>query len=115
MPPRRRLRHRLQHILDAIEAIEHDTTGKTLDDCLADRMLRDAVERSFERVSEASRHIPSSFEALHPDVPWRQIAALGNVLRHEYDAIEDQVILRAIEAALPEWSSPEDAEAYDDL
>lgn len=92
MRPGRRLRDRLKHILDAIETIEHDTAGKTMVDYLAQRQLRDAVERNFERLSEASRHIPGAFKTRHPEVPWRQIAALGNVLRHEYDAIEDHVI-----------------------
>jgi uncharacterized protein with HEPN domain len=108
MRPGRRLRDRLQHILDAIETIEDYTAGRGLSDYLAERQLRDAIERNFERLSEASRHLPAAFKARHPEVPWHQIAALGNVLRHEYDAIEDHVIWdTAITKLLPLRSAVE--------
>ncbi len=75
---------RLQHMLDAIDAIED----------LADlkrpytRVERAAFERFFEIVSEASRHLPEDLRAEHPHIPWRAIADLGNALRHGYEAID---------------------------
>jgi uncharacterized protein with HEPN domain len=49
---------RLRHILDAISRIETLTAGRAFEDYSADWVMRDAVERNLERVSEASRHIP---------------------------------------------------------
>lgn len=46
--------------------------------------MQRAVERGLEIISEASRHVPADLKALAPDIPWRQIAAIGNLLRHEY-------------------------------
>ena len=80
---------RLRHILDAIARVETLTAGKDLKAYLADWMMRDAVERNLERVSEASRHIPAALTARHPSIDWRAIAGLGNVLRHDYPKVKD--------------------------
>lgn len=50
-------------------------------------MLRDAIERNIERISEASRRLPDDLKAGYPSIPWRDIAGIGNVLRHGYDAV----------------------------
>ncbi len=46
-----------------------------------------AVERAFEILSEASRHLPPELKARYPDINWRGIADIGNVLRHAYDGV----------------------------
>jgi len=69
---------RLEDILEAIAVIGAYTTGKTLDDYATERMLRDAVERNVERISEAPRHIPRSIKAKHPEIPWRKVAGRRN-------------------------------------
>ena len=68
---------RLRHILDAIARIETLTVGKTFEDYAADWVTRDAVERNLERVSEASRHIPSELKGQHNSIPWRAVAGLA--------------------------------------
>ncbi len=87
---RRHPRQRLEDLLDAIAAIERYTAGKTLDHYLTEQMLRDAVERNIERLSEASRHIGEELRGAHPRVPWRAIADIGNVLRHGHDKVNDR-------------------------
>lgn len=89
MPPRGS-RQRLQDILDAIAEIERFTAGISFAQYVADALVRRAVERSIEIVSEASRHLPESLKENHPSVPWRQVADIGNVLRHAYDRLNDR-------------------------
>jgi uncharacterized protein with HEPN domain len=43
----------LEHIGEAIAIIERRVAGKTLDDLVADDVLRDALERRIEIISEA--------------------------------------------------------------
>lgn len=50
------------------------------------------AERSVEIVSEATRHIPNRLKENHPHIPWREIAGIGNVLRHNYDRIDDHIL-----------------------
>ena len=54
-------------------------------------MLR-TVERCIEIVSEATRHIPDEIKGRYPHIPWPQIAGIGNVLRHDYDIVDDRII-----------------------
>jgi uncharacterized protein with HEPN domain len=87
--PRAPVADRLRHLLDAVARIEMLTAGRTFEDYAADWITRDAVERNLERVSEASRHIPSELKGEHKSIPWRAVAGLGNVLRHDYPRVKD--------------------------
>lgn len=91
-----RARDRLEHILVSIAAIERLTSGLTLAEYSADPDRTAAVERYFERLSEASRHLPADWKERYPAIPWRQVADLGNVLRHAYDQIIDERIWNVI-------------------
>jgi uncharacterized protein with HEPN domain len=51
-----------------------------------------AIERSIEIISEAARHIPPIYTDLYPQIPWRQVWDIGNLLRHEYAEIADPII-----------------------
>jgi uncharacterized protein with HEPN domain len=92
---------RLQDILEAIVTIETYTLGKSQGDYDAERILRDAVERNLERISEASRHIPRPLKTTHPEIPWREIAGLGNILRHAYPIVDDRLIWEVVVRDLP--------------
>ena len=54
---------------------------------LADAKTQDAVERCFQRISEAAVKLGDDADARYPEIPWRDIRRFGNVLRHEYDAV----------------------------
>lgn len=83
-----RVRDRLEHILAAFTAIEVYISGKQEQEFVADRLLIDAVERNIERISEASRHLPEARRVRPPHIPWRAIAGIGNVLRHDYPQVD---------------------------
>jgi uncharacterized protein with HEPN domain len=87
-----RVRERRRHMLDAIAAIERPTTGKTLADDSANPDMAAAVERYIERPSEASRHVPDDLKASQPQIEWRGVADVGNVLRHVYEQVSDRRI-----------------------
>ncbi len=82
----------LAEILEVIDGIEIHTAGKSQKDFEQDWLLRLAIQRALEIVSEASRHIPDELLPLAPDVPWKQIRGIGNILRHEYHKIAHEVI-----------------------
>jgi uncharacterized protein with HEPN domain len=86
------LADRLQHILDAIADIEKGLSGKSPAEFSQDRLLRLAIERLLEVISEASRHIPDQVKARDPTIPWRRVADLGNVLRHAYHRVDPDVL-----------------------
>jgi uncharacterized protein with HEPN domain len=50
------------------------------------------VERFFEIISEASRHIPIELKERETDINWRRLADLGNRLRHAYHLVDVQLL-----------------------
>lgn len=88
-----RLRHRLVHIHDAIRAIERYTRRIEGDAFLTDSLKIEAVERNLERISEVTGHIPDHVKASHPPIPWRDIAGIGNILRHDYPRVNPRVVM----------------------
>jgi uncharacterized protein with HEPN domain len=53
-----------------------------------------AVTRCLEIVSEASRRLPEAIRSRHPEVPWQDIAGAGNIYRHEYERVSEDVLWR---------------------
>ena len=50
------------------------------------------VERGLEIVSEASRHLPEGLKSRHPQIPWKKVAGIGNVLRHDYGDVAAPIL-----------------------
>jgi uncharacterized protein with HEPN domain len=92
MTPPRDPRVHADDILAAIVNIEADTAGVDFDGFAADRRVRQLVERNLEIISEASRRIPDDLKAAEADVPWREIAGIGNVLRHDYGEVRPEIL-----------------------
>jgi uncharacterized protein with HEPN domain len=91
----------IHDILATIARVEAKAAGKTLMDLESDWELRFITERAIEIISEASRRLPSELKALRPDIRWRSIAGIGNVLRHEYHTTSAKVIWDVVQQELP--------------
>jgi len=52
--------------------------------------LRRASERAAQIISEAAIALPTAMTDRYPDVPWSAIVGIDNVLRHEYQHIDDR-------------------------
>lgn len=91
---------RIRDILETIDELERATAGKTFEDFERDWLLRKAAERAVEIISEASRRLPDDLKARHPYPRWREVAGIGNILRHEYHRVEDQIVWSVIQDEL---------------
>jgi len=60
-----------------------------------------AVTRCLEIISEASRRLPDDMKARHPAIAWTQMAAAGNIYRHEYEDVAAHYIWDTVHVALP--------------
>ncbi len=116
--PVHRARQHLQDIIDSIAEIDSFVSGKSYNDYLSSALLSRGVERDIEIISEASRRIPADLIAQHPQIPWHQITAIGNILRHAYRTIDSSIIWsivtleltalrRAVEAMIAEVDKSE--------
>lgn len=101
MPESRPARLRLFDILDAIGGIERVVVdAKARAAPLTSENWR-AIERWLEIISEATRHITDDMKAAEATIPWRQIADLGNVIRHNYDRVDVATLTEIVEDDLP--------------
>jgi uncharacterized protein with HEPN domain len=97
----RKVAHVIHDILEAIERVEEITRDKSLDDFEASWQLRWLVQRAIEIVSEASRAIPDDIANTRPEIPWRKVRGIGNVLRHDYEGLSDRLIWNVVVDELP--------------
>ena len=89
-------------MIDAIAGVESTVAGRSFAEYQQSWPTRRAVERGIEIISEASRHVPEDLKERHPHIYWREIAAIGNLLRHEYGRIDDRIMWRVVQRYLPE-------------
>lgn len=100
---------RLRDMKENIRRIRSLLDSKTLDDLSSDHVTRAAFERFLEVMSEASRHVPAVWQAEHPDIKWRQIADLGNHLRHAYHKTDFEILWNVYEWDLAPLEAAVDA------
>jgi uncharacterized protein with HEPN domain len=84
---------RLRHIKDGISSIRALLDGRTKEELVGLPHVRAALERYLEIISEASRHIPADWKnGCGANVPWWEVAAFGNIVRHAYDQVDVAVL-----------------------
>lgn len=75
---------RLRHIVDSIAHIEDFLRGKSLEQMKNDVMCYHAVVYNIMIIGEAANMLTMGFRDSHPEIPWRQIIDMRNVLLHGY-------------------------------
>jgi uncharacterized protein with HEPN domain len=68
----------------------------------SDKMLQSAVERQLEIIGEAAHRVTPDFQEAHPEIPWRSIIGLRNILIHEYGEVRVDRIWLIVSTRIPE-------------
>lgn len=90
----------LEDMASAINRIEqYSAPGKKK--FFADSMLQDAIIRQLSIAGEAASKLPKSFQGQAPNIPWKQIIGLRNVVIHDYSEVNLDTIWETIEQDLP--------------
>ena len=90
----------LCHIMDFITKIEsYATVGK--EEFLAVSHWQDAIIRNLEIIGEATKRLSNPLKEQYPDIPWRNIAGLRDVLIHDYMGVDLESVWNVIENDLP--------------
>jgi len=95
-------RERLLDVVEAIERIDrYAARGRA--EFEANELVQVWIVRHLEIIGEAVRGITPELQSRHPEVPWRQFAALRNVLAHEYFDIDLDEVWAIIDTELPDF------------
>jgi uncharacterized protein with HEPN domain len=82
---------RVRDILEAVAAIErHAECSK--ESFERDELLQTWFLRHLQIIGEAARGIPEDIRAQAPEVPWRQITGMRNVLVHGYFEVDTDLV-----------------------
>lgn len=71
----------------AAEKVLRYTEGVDLAHFVDDDKTYDAVVRNLEVIGEAAKHVPAEVQVRYPEVTWRSIAGLRDIVAHEYFAM----------------------------
>ena len=91
----------LQDILTAATHAIEFIEGQELTDFQADVEKQYAVTRALEIIGEAARNVPDDAKTLYPELPWKEMIGVRNVVIHEYFGVDEVVIWRTVQDDLP--------------
>ena len=97
----RKWKLRIRHILEAIKRVRSYTQDMELDAFHKDTKTQEAVVRNFQVIGEAVWLVPEEIRAAHTEIPWRLMRGMRNVLVHEYDRVDLDILWDTIQISLP--------------
>lgn len=98
---RRDYRVYLEDIIEAAGAAREFIAGMGKDELGKDRRTRDAVVRNLEIIGEAVKKLPVETKRDYPDVEWKKIAGLRDILVHDYFGIDMDIVWDVVQNKLP--------------
>jgi len=92
----------LGHIRDAIDKIESYILDVNYEQFASNNMMIDAVVRELAIIGEATNNLSEDFRKNHPEIPFRDIIDMRNILIHNYTDVNIKVVWDTCKNNLPD-------------
>ena len=91
----------LVDILESITQIQEYVGGLTRQEFNDNELIQDAVIRRLEIIGEATKRLDDDFRHEFPQIPWKNMTGLRDVLAHDYSEVDLDQIWLVIKDDLP--------------
>ncbi|MBM4352468.1 MAG: DUF86 domain-containing protein [Deltaproteobacteria bacterium] len=88
-------------MLEAARELSDYIAGMRFHDYEQNSMAQAAVERKLEIIGEAAGRVSESLKGAHPQIPWRGMIGLRNVLIHEYGEVRTERVWLVASERIP--------------
>src|SRR5271157_1354176 len=92
----------LTHIIDSIQLIESYMEGRTEADLMESTGLQDKIIRRIQVIGEAVKNLPDDLKRNHPEVPWRDITGMRDIVIHQYFGIDLEFVWNVVTKDIPD-------------
>ena len=82
----------LMDILQACDKVIRYSSELTFENFSKDDMRYDAILRNLEILGEAAKHIPEETRSKYPQIEWRRISSLRDIVAHAYFGISNEIV-----------------------
>jgi len=91
----------LDDILEAAAKVLKYTAGFSAEKFFSDRKTVEAVVWNLQIIGEAAKNVPEEVRSRYPDLPWRDMAGLRDIIVHQYFGIKLDVIWKVVQSDVP--------------
>jgi uncharacterized protein with HEPN domain len=91
----------LRDMLDSALAIQRYLNRVTREEFLTNPEKQDAVLRRFEIIGEAAGRVTDEVRALYPQVPFRAMRGMRNIIIHDYGEVDLDLVWRTAKVDIP--------------
>ncbi|NEQ32072.1 MAG: DUF86 domain-containing protein [Leptolyngbya sp. SIO4C5] len=90
----------LTDILTSIGKIQRYTAGLSYEDLIQDERTLDAIVHNLQIIGEATKQVPDSLRSQHPQIDWKAIAGMRDIIAHAYFSINTRIVWNVIQQDL---------------
>ena len=95
----------MSDILNSIDKIERYTKELNYEQLVSDDLTFDAVVYNLQIIGKAVKNITLEIPNSYPQVEWRKIAGLRDIIAHTYFAVDDQIVWDIIQNKLTDFKN----------
>ena len=89
-------------IIESCGKVRRYLAGMSYEAFVADELTRDAVIRNIEIIGEAAKNLPDEVIGKAPEVEWRKVRGMRDVIAHGYFGLDTMVIWDTAKTKLEE-------------